>query len=345
MEGTIDVVMPEGVSDKVWHACRRIPREEWSGILLYSVEGSIREPSSMRITLRDIVPMHRGTATYTEYAYAQPGRDRHAEYCAEHPEALGWRIGHVHSHNAMPVFFSGTDMEELAENSASHDYYLSLIANNWMEFTAKVAVRGTFAAEVGETYHALDEHGERYAIEQLPKGQVVREKVYLYDCRVLAEGLAGPKVDGGFERAVDEIVKEAEARKGQALLFDGHGHPIPVKTAKPVPTDQGGFALDVFSNALKALGKSPSNLPGFHWPLQKAVDDLAKAARNAPGRAVDALVRAFDETFGRHCGTHAHDSEYNDTLFDFIFTLENYESDHPGLLSAAINRLIEKERP
>lgn len=44
------------------------------------------------------------------------------------------RIGHIHSHNTMGVFFSGTDWGELEDNAPNHNYYLSLIVNNFMDF-------------------------------------------------------------------------------------------------------------------------------------------------------------------------------------------------------------------
>ena len=41
-----------------------------------------------------------------------------------------WKVGHIHSHNVMRVFFSGTDMDELHDNAPSHNFYVSLIVNN-----------------------------------------------------------------------------------------------------------------------------------------------------------------------------------------------------------------------
>jgi hypothetical protein len=42
----------------------------------------------------------------------------------------------------MNVFFSGTDMGELNDNSPKHNIYLSLIVNNYLDMTAKLAFIG-----------------------------------------------------------------------------------------------------------------------------------------------------------------------------------------------------------
>ena len=61
------------------------------------------------------------------------------------------------------VFFSGTDWSELEDNASNHNYYLSLIVNNFMDFCAKVC----FIAEAkNETFNfeAKDEQGKRYSL-------------------------------------------------------------------------------------------------------------------------------------------------------------------------------------
>jgi len=387
----------------------------------------------------------------------------------------------------MPVFFSGTDIEELAENSAAHDYYLSLITNNRGEFCAKVAHRGRLETRGRTKYWAKGNGNAEVQIGGTDL-DTDAEAVLVHRCDIECPRPYVPPVDEGFEKAVADIItesespvdrsggafaekaqigkaddsawavsvrtedmladlfanasgmgeyslagqylspatavqlaaevngpeetvryvvenykkffrrhfgdehglarvtaeavfqleaheeeypaflpeiidnlakmanerhsgktagetdREAEARELKSLFpaVDDHGCPVPARTEKP---DFDRFALDVFRNALKALCKSPSNLPGYHETLEKAVDDLAKAAKNAPGRAVEALVQAFDDNFGEYCGPNASDRDYNDALFHFLFSLEAYESDYPGFLSDAITRLVEKGRP
>ena len=242
----IKTIMPEEVLNKIKYLCRAISKVEWSGILLYSVSGSITNPSEMVITLRDIIPMHKGSQVYTEYSFNEKKRDtsgyddKHIDYVMNKPEAMDWKIGHIHSHNTMAVYFSGTDTEELEDNSPSHNYYLSLIVNNFMEFTAKVAVHAKVEVEVPVSFEATNDEGDSYSI----KDQVYtlkREVVAVYDC-----GLETPQeeisVDVDFAEGVRGIIEKAVIAK--------------TKTSKPFVTK--GWNPNQGNSYYKKLPKTSS---------------------------------------------------------------------------------------
>ena len=209
--------MPNEVLNKIKYLCKEIPKVEWSGILLYEVKGSIKQPTKMEIILRDIIPMNKGTQAYTEYQFNEKKRDssgyadRHIDYIEENEHALEWHLGHVHSHNTMGVFFSGTDMAELDDNSASHNFYLSLIVNNFMDFTAKVAFRAEASSEIAMPYIALDENGTKYTIDE-SKFVVKKEKLFMYDCDIHHKS-EKIKVDDYFANNVNDIIVEADKPK------------------------------------------------------------------------------------------------------------------------------------
>ena len=81
-------------------------------------------------------------------------------------------------------YFSGTDIE-LLDISPAHNYYLSLITNNNLDFTAKVvAASKEDTSEVGTKL--LKDCGESFKIAF--KKSI--EKTYIcYDCEILAETL------------------------------------------------------------------------------------------------------------------------------------------------------------
>ena len=133
-----------------------IPKVEWSGVLFYKVIGSITKPAGFECIITDILPMDMGSKTYTEYQFDQTV----ADYIEQDDERFDWKIGHIHSHNTMKTYFSGTDMSELNDNSEFHNYYLSLIVNNFMDMTAKIAYRATTE---GFSYTAIDENGNNYS--------------------------------------------------------------------------------------------------------------------------------------------------------------------------------------
>ena len=87
------------------------------------------------------------------------------------------------------VFFSGTDEAELRENSANHNFYLSVIVNNKHEIIGKVGIKSSNnlpenIEEIG--YTALDEEGKEYVLEK-----VITEKqdgkFFEYDCEIKFE--------------------------------------------------------------------------------------------------------------------------------------------------------------
>lgn len=212
--------MPKNVLHKIQYLCKNIAKVEWSGIILYEVVGSIRKPETMQLILKDIIPMNKGTQAFTSYSFNEAKRDNsgyddaHIDYMQNNPEAMKWRIGHIHSHNSMGVFFSGTDIEELHDNAPSHDFYFSIIVNNYMEFLAKIA----FLAKAQTTtkkipYVALDEKGKPYTIEE-KAFTIEQEKLFLIDCKIDAprEEIT---VDDSFASQVTYII-EKEKRVEEA---------------------------------------------------------------------------------------------------------------------------------
>jgi hypothetical protein len=134
------VTISQEILDKIKYLCMEIPKVEWSGILFYKVVGSITS---------------------------------HAGF--EDDERFDWKIGHIHSHNTMKTYFSGTDMSELNDNSEFHNYYLSLIVNNFMDMTAKIAYRATTE---GFSYKAKDENGNSYSKNL----QIKQTYLVIHDC-------------------------------------------------------------------------------------------------------------------------------------------------------------------
>ena len=133
----------------------------------------------MTINIEDILPMDKGTATSTEFAYDE----RYVNYLMNNPERLEWKSGLIHSHNNMAVFFSGTDEKEIETNSKAHNYYLSMVVNNKLDIIAKVGFVAEVECQVKAKYHALDEGGKPYFVKQ-ENFTEKRQKLFTYDCKI-----------------------------------------------------------------------------------------------------------------------------------------------------------------
>ena len=120
----------------------------------------------------------------------------------------------------MRVFFSGTDQKELEQNSEFHNFYLSLIVNNFSEFVCKMAMRGFSDFEGVADIKARDESGNIYIYGQQPityKKQIV----YEMNCEIIGETLS-VEVEDPFRRRLDNLlsekkVKEEKSRQSKAV--------------------------------------------------------------------------------------------------------------------------------
>ena len=70
--------------------CKRIVKDEWSGVLFYSVQGSIKDPANFKIEIEDILPMDKGTSVYTSYDLDE----RFIDYLMEDPKRMKYKVGH-----------------------------------------------------------------------------------------------------------------------------------------------------------------------------------------------------------------------------------------------------------
>lgn len=100
----------------------------------------------------------------------------------------------------MKAFFSGTDLEELNENSEFMNPYLSLIVNNEGTYCCKLAFRGQIQ-QSSLIYHFQDLDGTSKPLEIASPQEVV----FTYDCDLFEEVI--PFGDDVFENQVTEIMK------------------------------------------------------------------------------------------------------------------------------------------
>lgn len=123
------------MEDKIRHLCSVLSNVEWSGTLFYCISGSF-DDGSLKATCLDICVMDVGSAGFTEFKDTTDI----VSYRIDHPELLAPNVyeGLIHSHNNMPAFFSGTDMDTLKEEGNTLNHFLSLIVNNAGNYVARI---------------------------------------------------------------------------------------------------------------------------------------------------------------------------------------------------------------
>jgi hypothetical protein len=126
---------------------------EWSGMLLYKIEGSIDKLNDLEVEVEDILLCDIGSHSFTSYSHVD-----HYDQLEElfpnysmfsHKKwngttvKKGYKVGQIHTHHHMDAFFSGTDMQELADNTVNFGLYVSLIVN----WTGNYCAKGAFMAQ------------------------------------------------------------------------------------------------------------------------------------------------------------------------------------------------------
>ena len=182
LQDNVKVVIPKNVMIKILYLCTVIATVEWSGVLFYTVKGTIKNPSKMVITLRDILPMDKGTQASTEFEYDE----RYVEFLMSDEKRMEYKSGLIHSHNNMAVFYSGTDQDELKTNSKAHNFYLSVVVNNKLDIIGRIGISASAESVVETSYKGLDENGNTYDIEPA-KLRVKNEKLFFMDCDMVYE--------------------------------------------------------------------------------------------------------------------------------------------------------------
>lgn len=188
---------------------------EWSGFLLYNfkVKDSVKEedirgdilsnPKIYEIVAEDFLLCDIGTSGYTNFDPGEHYEDLLAYLTSIGKSVEDYKVGLLHTHHSMKAFFSGTDLDELVDNTKFHAAYLSLIVNKEKEYVAKLA----FPAKQEKlnrnkiTFTAFDE--KAYVWGKDDDEEEEKDIVAVYECRVT---IATP------ELVIPEFVIEREKK-------------------------------------------------------------------------------------------------------------------------------------
>lgn len=322
---TIKLEIPKEIVHKIQKLCSIISTVEWSGILMYTMEGTFEKPEDVILTVKDIIPMHKGDGASTGFKYNERKRDnsgisdRHIDYVTENEEAETWRLGLIHSHHNMNTYFSPVDIEELVENTPTYINFLSLIVNNRMEFEARVSFMGVAEGVVETTYTALNEFGEPYQLAPT-KVKAKIEKMFMYPCEILCDTSNNP-YENLFDKAISEILAEKDKPKPKIVSFP---NPKPYfNVPKNIGKEDNQEKINNFNPNLSRIERTDT-LQFEEGLYEEHIINLIK----------EYLVRDDQDT-------------YDFTLADLIhqYTLEDYPLDFVAFLFNEIMNADEQEEP
>lgn len=162
---------------------------EWSGLLICKIlEGTIEEPSKLKIQTEGIFPMDFGDATFTSFE----GDERMFKLMEQFPQVDPlsdkkddkYFISLCHSHHNMPTFFSGTDTTDLHDSAKKSKFHLSLIVNYACEPIAKIAIP-TETEQTQVTWFNWKVKGFKLGTKERKREDKKEEACYIIDCQTV----------------------------------------------------------------------------------------------------------------------------------------------------------------
>lgn len=314
MQNKVKLLIPDEIKDKIQFLCKKIAKDEWSGVLFYTVKGDIDKPSKMEITVKDILLMDRGTATYTSFDWDEDV----VGYMMDNEEAIDWHKGHIHSHNTMRVFFSGTDDSELNDNCTNHNFYLSVIVNNYTDIIGQVA----FAAQPS-SFTCKNKSGKDYQLSL--SGANLKPLMLIYECEVVMNSTPIVVPDAFAQRitAIEEKVKakKAEAEKArQATLAEAANY------------NKSKYEIDLRNK--KGINESGKI---HEQPLLENSKDFFKKEIDALD-ADDFTMQTLEQDFATHVLRLGNDEEIeDDELEDALIDIETSRLNVKALANSIID--------
>jgi proteasome lid subunit RPN8/RPN11 len=221
----VTLLISNQLQNQILYLCSRIHKDEWSATLLYTIAENDLGDENCVLSAEYLYFQDIGNSVYTEYEYNAD----FVQFLIDNPRFLEMKIGHIHSHNNMAVFFSGTDNQELIDNSEFHNYYLSLIVNNHNEMTAKVAFRAQKKSTIESVLYFNDSSGVRKS--KNTSNTVEETSIYAYPCKIILPNAIDQTLIDRFTEIIKKKLTEAK-KNGSTLNLFSETPPISSNTKR-----------------------------------------------------------------------------------------------------------------
>lgn len=133
------------------------------------------------------------------------------------------------SHNSMTSFFSDTDTQELQDNAPNHNYYLSLIVNNDLQMTAKLAFIGEQETKEDIVRSFFGDNGRVYNIKT--KSTKKEKVLFVYNCNI--DFKYEIPVPEDFEQRTSKIIQDYQDKLKKSTAGVNWRNNLPVQRVIP----------------------------------------------------------------------------------------------------------------
>ena len=178
-----------------------VKKVEWSGNVIYEEVGNlITDPANFKIILHEFFPMKKESATGVEQEPDGPFAGHYIKIKRD-PKRKHYKYGTIHSHHGMGIFFSPTDFYDLQENAKSHNYYVSVVVDNFGQVLTYI---GSISETTNIKERVRDGKGVWHEVEtEMSKPQTLN--YYVCDTQIPTT-----EVDDWFVERMNHVIKRAE---------------------------------------------------------------------------------------------------------------------------------------
>lgn len=205
--------LTQALMDEIEYLHRRVGSIEWCGPLIYEkLEGDLSAPSTLKIRAHHVFPMDIGSPGYTAATLSAEDMIELYEWFPGLSDGT-MKQGLIHTHHTMSTFFSGTDMDELQDNTPNHNYYLSLIVNFSGEWCAKVAFVASLQQRNNNIFTFKGTEDQEASFEN--EDSLTKQVLMTIDMNIVKEG-----VDNISQEFHARFRKLEEAKKRVATSYN-----------------------------------------------------------------------------------------------------------------------------
>jgi len=213
LTGTPTLIISSEIQNQIQHLHKKVGKKEWSGQLIYEViEGNTEDPDNLVMEAKGLFLMDIGEGSSTDFEVSEEDTFKLTD---EYPELMdgNTRLGLIHTHHNMKVYFSGVDNDELKDNAEDYNAYLSLIVGFNLDYKARVAFITEKEIENVTRFSTKNMNDESFNFGT--KDTKTEKVVCYYDCDVEMK----LDIKDSFQQRYNDILKEKKKTNKQASNY------------------------------------------------------------------------------------------------------------------------------
>lgn len=243
------------------------------GVLIYKTRGSF--PDKFIMEAIDVLLMAKGSSAEVGYVTDSTLTGDLLDLNYEE-----FSRGLIHFHINMSTSFSSTDTEQLKLAASTGPYYLSVVVNNDMEFTAKVAIKSTTEGTVKSYFRNLSNK------------LISKPKTIKYDSYTIIE----VEVEADYPQYMADVDQRIKDRLQDYITPNHHS---PVGSGNSIRTN--GFNDDWYMQHPNWKGQNGMDKPAWSNPKKGSQPELFTKVNLKEPVDLDEIADFVEKALDKYC--------------------------------------------